>query len=230
MPFIWQTNKDKMFSPPHQQGPMGPRGPPGPPGSSVSSPFGSVLIPLLLIQSFSSYIRFYPAPKTKTCCVNLLFLLSIRVLRVSLAPLESPVSPELLWVYSFILLNLHDSILFFILYWMVPLTCYFLYPLFHFLLSHDPLTHICMPHLSFVINTYSLIIMIQLVLIQSFIVFFLGSHGFSWSLWPPWKERRWCKRFTDYHSCLFRRQFAALIGSANTKQTWVNGFYFLLLY
>lgn len=105
MPFIWQTNKDKMFSPPHQQGPMGPRGPPGPPGSSVSSPFGSVLIPLLLIQSFSSCIRFDTAPKTKTCCVNLLFLLSIRVLRVSLAPLESPVSPELLWVYSFILLH-----------------------------------------------------------------------------------------------------------------------------
>lgn len=71
---------------------------------------------------------------------------------------------------------------------MVPLTCYFLYPLFHFLLSHEPLTHICMPHLSLVIlNTPH---MIQPVLIQSFIVFFLGSHGFSWSLWPPWKERR----------------------------------------
>lgn len=73
---------------------------------------------------------------------------------------------------------------------MVPLTCYFLYSLFHFLLSHDPLTHIGTPHLSVVINKHSLIIMIQSVLIQSFIVFFLGSHGFSWSLWPPWKERR----------------------------------------
>lgn len=110
------------------------------------------------------------------CHVNLyLFLLSIRVLRVSLAPLESPVSQDLLWVLFWILLRFFFPAIMLDFPLSLPhgvllyTSMYFLYSRFH--TSHSVLKG----HFDF-----------------------LGSHGSSWSCWPPWKERRWCKKLTDH--------------------------------
>lgn len=120
------------------------------------------------------------------CHANLgLFLLSIRVLRVSLAPLESPVSQDPLWVLFGILLG-----------W------------FFLFCSHVGFSSILGTRCTFVDNYVLPLLSVPFPVVLSHWhtshsvlkghFDFLGSHGSSRSCWPPWKERRWCKKLTDH--------------------------------